>query len=216
MPDPITGRISGHDAGVRNPDTGKLKVDGVLDDIRYELAANGSSGRVYVLNADGSETLLTDQVVRTDVLGGECVMQFTADAALTINGTALAPDKHGDVVVIRWHPGQEFMRPDPWVQTYFFKGSASFDAIIASHDHLKSTYAQVQSNIRDNPAYGEISGCGDCQDFDGDGVFDPYDYDFLGGSAFVPISPEEPFGSTSTGNDRGFVARVGIRLSANN
>jgi hypothetical protein len=53
---PITGRITGHDAGVRNPDTGKLKVDGVLDDIRYELAPDGSSGRVYVLNADGSET----------------------------------------------------------------------------------------------------------------------------------------------------------------
>lgn len=215
MPDPITGRISGHDAGIRNPDTGKLKIDGVFDDIRYELAADGSSGRVYVLNADGSETLITNQVACDD-LSKKCALQFTADTGLTINGKAIAPDKHGDVVVIRWSTRQEDLGSAATVQTYFFKDSPSFDAIIASHEPLKSTYARMQAEIRNNPAYGEISGCGDCQDFDGDGVLDTYDYDFLGGCAFVPISADEPFWHIETIADGHMAARVGIELSTQN
>jgi hypothetical protein len=218
-----SGRLCGYDVAIRNPTTGKLQTDGKIDNLRYEINAD-NTGRVYRVNDNGTETLITDEVIHFGGLTKKHVMQFTADAGVTINGRYLAPDGKADTVVIRWSEAEK-----PHIKTFFFSGTKTFDTIIASNPELTRLhtydkeeavktpypYLEIRNYEPFEPSVGATENIARCTDIDGDRQNDIYQLDFVHNGVFLPLGKDEVVGSDFGSKMKSDFARIGIEFTGN-
>lgn len=208
-----SGRLCGYDTGVRDPKTDALRgFDGVVDDLYYEIQTD-HTGAIYRLEDDGTRTILTDAVsdVNTDMQHTR-YLQLTVDAAFNANGQTVAPDKHGDVLVIKW--GNE----GGWdiglqKQTFFFSGAPAFDTIMSLDSGMQAEYLDLKQRGENGQKICRATLSSGHLDFNNDGQLDGYIWSIHSDCKFTPITQELFNGADHREPDGTVNARIGISFS---
>ncbi len=214
----VSGQLDGLDVAIPRADGTLQSFDGVIDDVRYELNYFDGTGRVYLVQPDGTEVLLTDQVetlVReygdkadgTYIKDTEYVLQFTTDSTVDLGVRQLPLDGAADVMVVRW--GSEQLRVGHIVEfgQYQFAPADNFFKTIGHIDEFEDIYHQGVEGIQRKNNSGH--GIGKAYDVNGDGVMESTGLEVTD-SDFQRVSQAHLFGLDDHQHDNRINARVKI------
>ncbi len=204
MSGPITGVI--HDVNPVITNAKGERAYAGFQDVFYEMAEDGKTGRAYIKDKTGQDIDVThDVVVEKDGFGS--ALQFTAQTHLPLNGVVI-DDENPDVIVV------DHSRYDgeTVVSKYYYPETPQFDAFKNQFSGALEHYVSITTGEFGKSGVGGGSGAFN-QRIDTDNLSD--EFIFEGGGKFVPMTANNYYGYEREANkDYNTQARLKLTLGA--